>query len=352
MQTTDEVAWTEYSGLTATQPASIQRSTWDVFTKSLIHQRLPDKRSAPGFGPYECVPSLRPCQHAPTKGAPPHRCDACVAALTMAVFDADAGDERDVWRCSDALRADGVAHVLYSSFSYSPTKAAFRLVVPLSTPVPSGAWGPFRSAVISRYQIPCVESQCCAPSHFYYRPSCPPDAEPVIVVEPGAPLDVSQFPLVVVDEPLAAAVVGDFEWPTDTKTDPDEEEANRSILKRIRSLRQGSIYDRRKAVWLGRLLDGKALDEPGLMHDASLRTTGVLAWLFPYASRAFFERLLTPSIEAMAEVGAKNAHVNVFGMLESALRKELSARAASDAILAGYEEACRRALQLAEECAL
>jgi len=57
-----------------------------------IHSRIVHKQDAGGFGPYVLHTPEEAClRHGLVPIDHPHRCDACVKELTLAVFDVDCG---------------------------------------------------------------------------------------------------------------------------------------------------------------------------------------------------------------------------------------------------------------------
>lgn len=312
---------------------AVETLDWVSFVQGLIHAPTNDKTAAPLFGPYALTGRRRPCTHSTSA---PHKCDACVEALTLAVFDVDLGDKEAITFTQKLLQRDGVTHVFYSSYSFSPTHPAFRLVIPLSEPVVAGAWTLFRRAVIDRYSIPCNPAQCSAPSHTYFLPSCPPpdrrQAEPVVDVSTGSPLDISRFPLLCVsqeDEERAAYVPESDDFFSAAPQPITRAVAVNRLRARMYVLRaKDNPYDKMKADVIHRLVLRKPLAEHGARHTATVIATGILAYMFPDAAELFFREMLEPSIEAMRAQGSKMTWAKARRMLAKPLAQKRAMEAA------------------------
>lgn len=289
------------------------------------HTPLPptSKLLAPSFGPYKlhtpddtCPPTKHPDRRA-------HRCDGCVRSVSLAVFDVDEGTAEDVRRCRERLR--GVAQIWYSSFRHTDADPRYRLVLPLPTPVLASAWRGVRAALLHRYSIPAAEVTSSGVSHLYFLPSCPVGATGVTLVVDGDLVPVPTARAI----PREVVRVGTYE-PPDEPTEPVDLEPYRARLRGYVS-RMKRDPDR-KAQWkagvLGRLLDGRALEEHGHRNVAASTAAGVLAystWGLPGYSLGTLYSLLAPSVEAMMAAGSSITEAEVERMLLSAMRSKWEA---------------------------
>lgn len=315
---------------------TVQTSWEEVSGRLTTHLRTPDKARVGGFGPYALVPPPVPCPH--HKGgtrATPHRCDGCVEALDLAVFDVDAGTLEEVEACDRKL--SGLARCWYSSHSYHPdqTRPSLRLVLPLERPVPAGQWASFRRTLLHRYSIPARADQCSGLSHFYYLPSCPQGVEPVAVVESGRWLEVPDAP------PLPHPGRYALDWTPPLVQGPVDLAPYHEELKRRARQRK----DKDKALLLKRVLEGEPLAEHGARNTTTSRLAGTLAFVFPEAPVEVLVHLLRPSVQAMMAAGSSLTWAEVERMCESGLRKRAEADA-RDAELASRFGAFRASLPI------
>jgi hypothetical protein len=299
--------------------------TWEQLTARFSnHAVLGRKDAATGFGPYRLTPPhLRCYKH--RDGQPrdhAHRCDGCVAELTLAVFDADAGDDAAVAACRERLADAGVAQHWYSSYSHRYNRGpAYRLILPLDRPVAPGDWPHFRTAVIERYGIPADPRQCAGRSHFYYAPSCPPPpSSPEVHTAAGRPLAVAEFLAAPRRAPIKPPPLrDDYEEPDDPPTPVDLEPLRKELRRRLTAL-QRNPAETYKAQLLARLLRGEPLAASGGRNAALLAITGMLAYAIPGEAVDTYCRLMHDSMEAMIAAGTGNTWSDVERMLRGAMR--------------------------------
>ena len=88
-----------------------KKASWaDLVEAFGAHLRTEDKTSTPGFGPY--VLRDRACDR-PKHPKAPHRCDVCVDALSLAVFDVDS----DQAAAFDGVDQEWLERILHRTFS-------------------------------------------------------------------------------------------------------------------------------------------------------------------------------------------------------------------------------------------
>lgn len=299
-----------------------------------LHLRTPDKYQAPVFGPHVLTDLPRPC--AKHNSTAPHRCNDSVATVTMAVFDADEGTAADLATTDDLLGR--TARLWYSSHSYRPdsSRPAFRLVIPLSRPVPKGAWRNLRLQIATRFRVPANLVKCAAPSHAYFTPSCPPDADPVFDVHDGPPLEVDEFR--VIEPPAEIAV--DWEPPPEPDGPIDTGPLRTALERRIASLaRRPDPRDQDKAQLLQNCLRGNALATHGNRNNATLLVAGMVAYAAPPGTPAsVMHRVMRPSVDAMIAAGSTLTHTEVERMILSAMRNRADAEAREDGIRRLFEK--------------
>jgi hypothetical protein len=300
--------------------------TWlDVIELFSEHVEVLNKDRAKGFGPYQLTNPEHACldHKDQTPRSTPHRCDSCVTRLTMAVFDADMGTQEDITRCDDLLETQGILRLWYTSYSYSATGAeSWRLIIPLSKPVPAPQWESFRASVIKKFSIPADVKKCSGTSHFYYGPSVPKGAsrQPVVFHGGSTLLDPNSVPHFAPTPDryrVKLAPSSTWEPPEDPDELPDLGPHRERLVRRMHSLK-----DEQKRLWLQRALDGHALDTKGNRTQAMLVTSGVIVRaLPPRTPLVVFLELLTPSLVQMQDEGSKLTEERLRTMLIPAMRK-------------------------------
>jgi len=305
-----------------------RRASWaDLVTAFAEHLRATDKTSTPGFGPY--VLQDRACDR-PKHPKAPHRCDVCVDAVTLAVFDVDCGAYGEVERC-DALLSS-YARLWYSSHSYRPEapKPSLRLILPLARPVPAERWSTWRANFIQAFHVPADPKKCGGLSHFYYAPSCPPDIEPVAVHHEGVYFDPDTVPSVPHRRP--APVVNRPE--ALDATSPEDERLQHLRLRLTQSisgLKRSSKPDaaeRRRII--EDLLAGRPLAEHGSRNQTTTRVVFDLVRRFEDLTLGECLAVVEPSLLAMQSAGSRLTSETVARMYETA-RFKLEAQREADA---------------------
>ena len=282
------------------------------------------KDAVPGFGPYALTD--RPCGR-PEHPSVPHRCDALVDAVTLAVFDVDMGEDDAVAECSRRLMRDGTAHLFYSTHSYRPDAPvpSLRLVVPLLRPVPAHQWRSFRQAFLRTFAVPADIAKCGGLSHFYYAPSHPPGVEPLFDSVEGRPFDPSRLPVTGRAPLVTTYAVPSF----DESPDPEALALHREALtlKARRLSTSPKDESRTRAAVLEAVVAGRPLAEHGSRNATTTRAAFDLVRLLPSATASDVLALLAPSTKAMRDEGSSLTLETVRRMVASAHAKVEAARA-------------------------
>ena len=304
-----------------------KEASWaDLVDAFGTHLRTEDKTSTPGFGPYGLHD--RVCDR-PKHPKAPHRCDVCVDALSLAVFDVDCGAYAEVERC-DALLA-GYARLWYSSHSYRPEaeRPSLRLILPLAKPVPAERWSSWRANFIQAFRVPADVKKCGGLSHFYYAPSCPPSVEPVAVQHEGPHFDPDTVPSVphrrpapVVNRPAPV----DPTSPEDTRLHELRVRLGQSISGLKRSSKPDAAERRRI---FEDLLAGRPLAEHGSRNQTTTRVVFDLVRRFEDLTLGECLAVVEPSLVAMQSAGSRLTSEAVARMYETA-RFKLEAQREAD----------------------
>lgn len=303
------------------------------------HTEFALKTQAPGFGAHALLKPAHPCtKHLPNIKASGHRCGACVDNVSFFVFDVDTGSLEDVGACDELLRADGLALLWYTSYSYSPKKPSFRLLIPTTRDMTVTEYGPMRLAVLRKYKIPADPLKCSAPAHFWYQPSCPKDAARLVDTSPGVFLDVDELDLQGAFRPATTNAACDPDW-TPPPEPPEGTAVNLEPLKaklesHIRRLLTNP-EKRDRGLVLRRVLDGQSLAPHGGRNQTTLIATATLAFLFPGTPLGVLMLLIRPSLQAMIRDGSKLNESKVERMFLTAMRR----KADSDAVYAEERQA-------------
>lgn len=323
------VGITLYSGICASTGQKCWHALSDVLASFTCDRTITAKNQNSGFGPYVLEPPEETCyRHGLVPIDHPHRCDACVREVTMAVFDMDCGTVAEIDACTGRLEAEGWHHVVYSTFSYRPEqdRPSLRLVVFLDKPVPASRWKSWRLGFIARFSVPCDPQKCAAPSHFYYAPAHPPGVEPVFVHHSGAP-----FPTDSIVAKVASSSAPNPDPTMDMDFDPMPEakvaEWRRLLEKRAARWARGGAGDKDKAEILRRLLAGEALAEHGSRNHTSTRAAALMLAAWHEGTIGGALTLFRPSLEAMRAEGSKLDEKTLTRQLASAFAKVTASRA-------------------------
>lgn len=318
--------------------------SWPEVVQQLsTHIRTQDKTKVPCFGPYGLVATTgQPGALNAISDNPRVRHDSCVRSVTLAVFDVDTGTATEVGTCDALLRDAHVARLWYTTHSHTHDKPSYRLLLPLTHPVPADSWPGFRLGVLRKFAVPANPDKCGGRSHCYFAPSCRPDATPRVWVGDGNFLDVNSVALVTDPRPKTRwGTTEGFTYrpPAEPEAPVDMLAVRTAVMARVRGLqRKGENH---KARALEALLRGEPLAEKGSRNDTTLRCAGILAWAIPKASLGTLVSLMKPSVEAMISQGSSLTMDAVERMLETAMRS----RAESDYLQQTSRENMRRELE-------
>ena len=291
-------------------------ASWSDLVEAFgTHLRTQDKTSTPGFGPYRLHDRVCDRQKHPKA---PHRCDVCVDAINLAVFDVDCGTYDEVEACDRKLSA--YARFWYSSHSYRPEapKPSLRLIIPLAQPVPAERWTSWRANFIQAFRVPADPKKCGGLSHFYYAPSCPPGVDPVAVHHEGPYFDPETVPSVPYRRP--APVVNRPAPMDDTSPEDDRlHELRVRLGQSISGLKRSSKPDaaERRRI-LEDLLAGRPLAEHGCRNQTTTRVVFDLVRRFEDLTLGECLAVVQPSLDAMQKAGSRLTEETVARMYETA----------------------------------
>lgn len=221
------------------------------------------------------------------------RKDTNVKAVTVAVFDLDHLTDADV----AAIDLDGHAFALHSTHSHRPPKDnCYRLVMPLSRPVPARDWRRFLAQAIRTLNIP-ADPATRDLSRIYFLPSGSPDLAREAFGTPGKPIDVDAILEQADANHEEGARIERNPAPPPTPTPVDPQDAHAAIDKaRKRYARQGDP----KSELLDAVLKGKALAPSGNRDNAVNRVAATLAFVLPpNIDPALALHIVEPAIRAM-----------------------------------------------------
>lgn len=159
-------------------PLNVREFDWLEFVEFVErngHERCDAKEDQALFGLYELKPDTS-------------RKNANVREVYGWTLDLDKLKQEDVDKVLDGLRRDGLAFLVYSTFSHSQKQPKLRVLGPLARPVPGADWKPVWRAIVDRYS-PGADEQCKDAARIFHYPSAPPDGEVVLFSSPGKPLE-------------------------------------------------------------------------------------------------------------------------------------------------------------------
>lgn len=254
------------------------------------------------------TPAFSPCTY--RAGAP--RGKAGVEQMTLFVADYDKIPEADFASLLDYLTAAGLEYAIYSTYSHGAPAAtltltySFRLLIPLSAPVPAQQWAYVWPALAGR--LPCApDSACRDTSRIYGLAYTPYPASAFTEYSPGKPWDVPTLPDTGNSKGVfalrAAAATGNLPllqkgvWPAQDEL--------RDWIKTLATYRNQSgmvkkawLYDVARA-----LRDGKPFANLAQgRHETLLHLTYEMERKWPHVETSAIAELFVPSLETMASV--------------------------------------------------
>lgn len=271
------------------------------------------------------------------------RCNASVLAVTCAVFDLDHLDADALQKVSDTIDGGGFEYVLHSTH----TPGCYRLVMPLSRPVPASDWRRVLAAAVDTMKLPS-DPQCKDLSRLYFLPTCPVGTEPVIETGTGRSLDVDG--LLAAASSLNPAEYEPPRWADADDAEPADLDALRKLLSDARRRKASSTKpaDAERYRLLGRIIKGEPLAQVGARDGTINQAASLLAFTLPgnVTEEAALE-VLRPSITAMVcdpeglEHWLEKARYNFASASERRARRDEDNEAMRARMVAGSKPAAR-----------
>lgn len=170
-----------FPSLTASVPEATLSLDWPQVAELLTsrHHGADSKEAVKLFGPYRLRENGR-------------RRNADVVEISALTADIDDGTPpREV---AQRLEARGLTYALYTTYTHSPQKPRYRVIVPLARPLPADRWSAFFRLACRLLRLP-VDPQTADAARIYFFPSCPPEALPYAERwwRSGQPLDPQQI---------------------------------------------------------------------------------------------------------------------------------------------------------------
>jgi hypothetical protein len=192
-----------------TRPKQVQ-TTWSGLIKSLCrHLRVVDKHAADLWSPARFAPGKE-------------RAQDNVIDVSVLAFDIDDGTDAsaiEYW-------LGDLCSVISSSFSHTDAHPKLRVVIRLGERIPLAdfdeTWRRANQHLLHGHVDPSTKDA----SRMFYRPSCPPSAQPVAIVHDGHALDWRALPAVPVARPIPKHTPG---VPTDGS---DQEKRAAALLNK------------------------------------------------------------------------------------------------------------------------
>lgn len=253
--------------------------------------------------------------------------DCWVEAVTLAMFDADTGP---ITPCLAALEEEGLSYIAYTSFSHTPEKEAWRLILNPQREMLPDEWRALQPYWISRYKIPAPLDKCKGASHAYYLPSCPPERAHLakFLYRSGKRLPVDETLRFLPPRRTRKAPAVDFSLPAEPQTPQDLKPIFDALQKRKNSLlrRKDDPVSKKKGQWLKALLAQEPLAEHGDRNNATWKTCAVLVFAAPGYSLGTYKSVVMPSVARMIAAGSSVTEDLVERALEGAMRNYAAAQ--------------------------
>jgi len=209
----------------------------------------------------------------------PYRLNDNVEAVTLFVGDLDHVPPGAIDGILQKL--DGYAYALHTTHSHAEGDGAYRVVVPLTEPIPAARWPAARRAIVEALDLP-VDPSCKDLSRFYYLPTRRAGAPHFSSIVRGAWLDTSDVLAAadVLAPPARVLKASDVPPTPPAPVDLAELRAKLTRVRRSKSQRDDE-RSKEQAALLGRVLKGEPIGEPGALHQARVRICGMLAYHVP-----------------------------------------------------------------------
>lgn len=207
-----------------------------------------------------------------------------VDALSGIVLDYD--EDYSIDAVLDAL--EGIAYAAYTTFSHDPknAKEKWRVVVPLSIPVPGPKYKAARSWLLNRLGgNNKADPQASALSNFYFLPACPPGREGEYELRSAIDAPFLELPALSdfsrgLPPPRIVGTKLDWVW----------------LKARMRAYKRPDVREAFR-----RVLRGEPWSDKGNRDSLLLLMTGALAGWAPHAEPAELAAIFADSIVAMQE---------------------------------------------------
>ena len=227
-----------------------------------------------------------------------------VEALTSLVLDLD-GVDREIL-LEVARRLEGWRYIAHSTHADRLTQGgpvSLRIVVAIEAEVPAASWRDYRLAAIARLGLDDpqyknaqghpfgIDPTCKDASRLYFLPSHPIGYTPIYDRGEGAALPASLVPparVSIIPPPVPRAPAA----PPPPAGAIDLQVLRRALVEDRRSLaHRGDAESRSRADLIGRVLDGKALAEPGARGSTIYKVASICAFCWPVGTppEAFVE---------------------------------------------------------------
>ncbi len=206
-----------------------------------------------------------------------NRLGANVVSLRFAVFDLDHVNAETFARVRESVAP--FEYALHTTHSHTATDGCYRLIFPLSRPITPAENLALRRAVVDAMALP-ADPACSDASRIYACPTQRGGVTPYAVHNRGEVLNVAEALELA---GVCPAPTKEVIQPTKQVDGPIDLGALREGLAAMRRSKASSIddYKKEQAALLGLVLDGKALAEPGFIHHARVKATGMVAWGLP-----------------------------------------------------------------------
>ena len=153
--------------------------TWDQLVAKLSAFYVRDAKSGPCWSPAIYASGGK-------------RGNAGVQAISVAVFDVDDGTDPEVIMAK--LTALGMLFLIHSTFSSTPEKPKYRVVVPLAAPVPVAEWPEVFPRLCALLADGHTDRATKDPARIFFLPSAKPGAKTFLYVGKGRPVSMVDLP--------------------------------------------------------------------------------------------------------------------------------------------------------------
>jgi hypothetical protein len=259
------------------------------------------------------------------------------------VLDLDKATEESIAKVDQAL--EGLEYVIHSSHSFTPEGVwAFRIILPLTQPVPAQQWGKFWDGVVSAFEIP-VDTHCRDISRIYFAPSAPEGAPTFYHHQTGQFLD----PELILGQVAQSATSAPKVDVTHVEQQPIDLSELREGLKKL-TKKSSKAKDTSKEL-ARKILAGDPLAAPGGRDGSLNAAAGLVVFASPSSAPidALFG-LLQPSLCAMdlEPEGFEYWRAEVMDQLQRARERKLEVEDQERETFDAIRESVKQAVGLRE----